>query len=221
MMNEADIKTRHWLRVAILAGVGCGLSFGLAMGAPFALETRFMIMMTFGPFLCASALATYRFLKVHEDSVRLQIGTLLVIIGGSINTLMIAMQGSLRFHFAELPKGETAGDLLQVAWQRGYDSGNALQLGADLAWDIFVFAGIILWGLALVKHPRFGHFVGWSGVTVGLVALVINAWTYPTPPAEAGLFDIAPLTGLWFTILSIYMIRWYWTTRRRTKVSAV
>ena len=214
-MNSQEEITRRWLLIAIVCGLGCGLSYGLAMFAPFPLETSYMIMMTFGPLLCASSLATYQFLRVHGDSAKLQIGTLLVIVAGGINTLMIAMQASLNLHFSNLPQGEVAGDVLSVAWQRSWESGNALQLGADLAWDIFVFTGMILWGLVLVKHPRFGHFVGWSGVAVGLLAIVINAWTYPTPPAEAGLFDIGPIMGTWFLLLSAYMIRFYWATGKR------
>jgi hypothetical protein len=78
----------------------------------------------------------------------------------------------------------------------------AIWLGLDVAWDLFIGAGTTLFGLALWRHPSFRPFTAGAGVAAGLVLLVLNIATFPTPPAEAGLFDVGPFVGLWYVFLS-------------------
>jgi hypothetical protein len=78
----------------------------------------------------------------------------------------------------------------------------AIWLGLDVAWDLFVGAGTVLFGLALWRHPRFRPLTAGAGILVGLLLLVLNIGTFPKPPAEAGLFDAGPFVGLWYIFLS-------------------
>ena len=78
----------------------------------------------------------------------------------------------------------------------------AIWLGMDVAWDLFVGAGTVLFGLALWRHPRFRPFTAGGGIVAGLLLLALNIATFPTPPAEAGLFDAGPFVGLWYVWLS-------------------
>ena len=78
----------------------------------------------------------------------------------------------------------------------------AVWLGLDVAWDLFIGAGTTLFGLALWRHPRFRPFTAGTGIAAGLVLLVLNIATFPTPPGEAGLFDAGPFVGLWYLCLS-------------------
>lgn len=78
----------------------------------------------------------------------------------------------------------------------------AVWLGLDVAWDFFVGAGTVLFGLALWRHPRFRPLLAGGGVLAGLCLLVLNIATFPIPPAEAGLFDVGPFVGLWYVVLS-------------------
>jgi hypothetical protein len=78
----------------------------------------------------------------------------------------------------------------------------AIWLGLDVAWDLFVGAGTVLFGLALWRHPRFRPLTAAGGVVTGLCLLVLNIATFPIPPAEAGYFDAGPFVGLWYVFLS-------------------
>ena len=55
-----------------------------------------------------------------------------------------------------------------------------------MAWDLFVGAGTVLFGLALWRHPRFRPLTAGGGILTGLLLLVLNIATFPVPPAEAG-----------------------------------
>jgi hypothetical protein len=82
----------------------------------------------------------------------------------------------------------------------------AIWLGLDVAWDVFVGAGTVLFGLALFRHPRFRPLTAGGGVLVGALLLALNIGTFPRPPAEAGLFDIGPFVGLWYIVLSVRVL---------------
>ena len=124
---------------------------------------------------------------------------------------MAAMQGALRIYFNDLPHGESVAETAHTAWKMGYHSGNALQLGADMAWDVFVLSGVVILGTAMLRHPRFGFWFGWTAITVGSLGLVLNSATFPTPPAEGQLIDVGPFVGLWFGAIVVRVFFWMQT----------
>lgn len=91
------------------------------------------------------------------------------------------------------------------------DSGMvAIWLGLDVAWDVFGATGTVLFGLALWRVPRFGPALGLAGILTAGVLLVLNLATFPTPPAEAGLFDAGPFVALWYVLLSVRVLMVAW-----------
>ncbi len=83
----------------------------------------------------------------------------------------------------------------------------AIWLGLDVAWDLFVGSGTVLFGAALWYHPRFRPLIAGTGVLVGALLLVLNTATFPTPPTNAGLFDVGPFVGLWYVVLSFRVLQ--------------
>ena len=62
---------------------------------------------------------------------------------------------------------------------------------------------------------RFGIVIGGITLFAGLLLLVLNLWTFPTPPGESGLIDVGPFVGLWFLVLNVRVLfsaKW-WTNR--------
>ena len=43
-------------------------------------------------------------------------------------------------------------------------------------------------------------------MVLGALLVVLNVVTFPTPPADAGLFDIGPFVGLWYLFLMIRVL---------------
>jgi hypothetical protein len=83
----------------------------------------------------------------------------------------------------------------------------AIWLGLDVAWDAYIGLGTVLFGVSMLLHPRFGRLFGASGIVLGLSLLVLNLYTFPTPPSNAGLVDLGPFLGLWYLAVSVQMWR--------------
>jgi hypothetical protein len=81
-----------------------------------------------------------------------------------------------------------------------------VQLGIDVAWDVYISIGTLLIAWNLRSHPRFGPFFGWPGVVIAASLLVINLVTFPTPPSQVGLVDLGPALGLWSMVMAIRIV---------------
>jgi hypothetical protein len=80
-------------------------------------------------------------------------------------------------------------------------------LGLDVAFDIYIGLGTLLFGFAMLRHPRFGRVVGWGGVLAGGANLVLNFITFPEPPVDAGLIDPGLINGLWYLVVVVMVWR--------------
>jgi hypothetical protein len=83
----------------------------------------------------------------------------------------------------------------------------AIWLGLDVAWDLYIGAGTVAFALCMLRHPNFRPILGGLGLIVGLLLLVLNVATFPTPPGVAGLFDAGPFVGVWYLLVSVQVHR--------------
>jgi hypothetical protein len=79
----------------------------------------------------------------------------------------------------------------------------AIWWGLDVAWDLYIGTGTILFALCMFGRRGLGAWLGVPGVVIGGLLLIFNIATFPTPPANAGLVDAGPLVGLWY--LAVYL----------------
>ena len=195
-----------WVRIGPVAGL-------LGIAAYFAAATDILpshvtlvLAFSMGPLLSVAFMGFYHFLRAHRNSAALQTATVFGVIAGTLVNLMLVVQQSL---FIGLPSATRA--TMGPAWA----GLNWIQLGIDVSWDIYGSVAIVLLGTALWKHPRFGMVLGGITIFAGLLLLVLNLWTFPTPPGDAGLFDAGPFVAIWFLVLSLRMMfsmKW-WTNR--------
>ncbi|MCL6507513.1 MAG: hypothetical protein K6T59_10840 [Bryobacteraceae bacterium] len=110
---------------------------------------------------------------------------------------MKTMQQAIFAEYAELRAGR-AGAEVPEALRQAFALVNMVQLGADVALDIFYSLGVIFTSYALVAQPGMPRLVGAYGLLVGSGLLVLNIWTFPTPPREAGAVDLGPASTVWW-----------------------
>jgi hypothetical protein len=70
----------------------------------------------------------------------------------------------------------------------------------------------------MLQHPRFGRVFAVSGILVGVSLLLLNLFSFPTPPSEAGLVDLGPALGVWYLAVSIQVARSFnWVDEQLTR----
>lgn len=79
----------------------------------------------------------------------------------------------------------------------------AVWWGLDVAWDLYVGTGTVLFALCMFGRRGLGAWLGLPGVVIGSLLLILNIAAFPNPPDSAGLVDVGPLVGLWY--LAVYV----------------
>ena len=149
----------------------------------------------FGPLLSLASYGLYRLLTLHRASVSLQVAAVSNIIAGALVTAMLMVQLAVR-----AGGRASVDDFLWTKFRR-------VDLGLDVAWDVYICLGTFLFAWNMLRHPRFGRIFGGIGLLLAGGLAVLNLATFPTPPAYAGLVDLGPLVGLWYVAASVQMLR--------------
>jgi hypothetical protein len=84
---------------------------------------------------------------------------------------------------------------------------NLIQQGIDVSFDVFYCLGMIVLAAVLYRHRDFGRILGGLGVMSAAGLLVLNLWTFPYPPANSGLLDLGPPTGVWWLLVCVQIQR--------------
>ncbi len=146
----------------------------------------------------------YRLLDEDRTGHWAYLGWVSGVVAFSIVLMMMMVQSGVHFDVSELARSDSA--FTSETWSSVVAAVHGVDNGLDLAWDLFLVLWLVLTGVAMMGHPRFGVWWGLPAIVMGLVLLVINGITVPDPPASAGLFDPGPLVGLYALILSVYIL---------------
>lgn len=208
-MHEKRL-TVSWIRLGGILGISSMAVFTVAATAPLSDRATAALAACFGPLLSAGSYGLYRLLTIERKTVSAQIAAVANTIAGALVTAMLLIQLAVR-------AGGRAGvdNLLWLKLRR-------VDLGLDVAWDVYICLGTFLFGLSMLRHPRFGIIWGSVGMALSAALAALNLWTFPTPPAFAGLVDLGPLVGLWYAAVSVRVL-WSvrWAERQLSTVIAV
>jgi hypothetical protein len=192
---------RQWALVSIITGIGAVVTYTLLsiLSGPFTVAV--ILASAFGPLLAAASLGLYHVLAESGNPVILQLAAMFNILGAATFTMMLLVQLAIGYQIQSL--GEEAQNLTALR-----TSLVGVQLGLDVAWDIFISLGTLLFAISMFGDARFGWILGTAGVLIAMALLILNLWTFPTPPAAKNLVDLGPLVGIWYLVVTIMVIRW-------------
>lgn len=192
---ERKRLTKRWIVWGVATGILGDLAYtGAIAPLPIPNGLRMVLAFAFGPLISLAFIGYYHFLRLHRNSVALQAGTVFAVIAGTLVNLMLVVQSAI---FATVP-AEARAEL-----GLAFDGLNMVQLGMDVSWDIYFSLAMILLGMAMLGHPRFGRIWGAVSILIGGGLLVLNLATFPIPPGEAESIDLGPLSGLFYLVASI------------------
>ena len=127
-------------------------------------------------------------------------GCIFLLISFALLTLMLCMQQALLSAREALESGPTL-EALSAAMQVG----NLIQLGADVAFDLFYSIGLGLLSAAamLTAAKRKERLLGLFGLLLACGLWLLNLLSFPLPPAQIGLVDLGPLSLLWWIAMAL------------------
>jgi MYXO-CTERM domain-containing protein len=163
------------------------------------LPDRMALILAFaiGPAAIWGVLEINKTLKRTSHGMDLRVGTVFLIIAFAFLNLMLVVQQSVFIGFQDYLENatdETVYEFLRLILK----GTNLVQLGIDVSFDIFYSLGLVLVSVAFLRHSRFGMILGIYGIVTGGLLLAFNLATFPVPPADAGLIDFGPFTGLFW-----------------------
>jgi hypothetical protein len=207
-LERKRISYSSWAYLASISGVTGVFCYFAAAFIPLPSAVTRLLAFSFGPALIISFLGIYRVMTAGRDSIVMQIAFLFGVIAGSLVTSMLVVQVGNNMARADLLAGaesEAAKESIKLAW----GAVNRVQYLLDVVWDIFGSGAMMLLGVSMINHPRFGKIWGISGLLINSALLGLNLYTFPEPPAYAGSVDLGPLAALWMlaVLVRIFFLR--------------
>jgi len=193
---------KKWIILGAICGLGATVIYPLLLLVGFPLVITVILAAALGILLSLGSIGLFFFLGIFRNTISIYLAALFNIIGGTIFNLMILVQLTVRNYMSAYLKESTneySREIISQIW-RGVDK---VQLGLDVAWDVYICTGSILFALNMFRHPRFGKMFALSGLIIATSLLGLNVYSFPVPPDEAGLIDLGPLLGLWYAAVAI------------------
>jgi hypothetical protein len=204
------------LRLGVVGGTLAVVAYALTQAVTLPLLPTLLLVCSFGPMLAIGSAGLWELLGLHRRTATLDIGLVANLAAGVAVTLMLLAQLGLKAWF-DAGLGGSAQQVSPEVAQAAFQAGNGLQLGLDVAWDLFLAIGTAMLAWNMGRHPRFGRAYAATGLLLAIALIGLNLAAFPDNPGRAGLVDVGPLVGgwyLWVTLRMATSLRWAQDHRR-------
>jgi len=150
------------------------------------------------------AFVVYKYIAIQKQSLSNQLAFLFTSIAFTLVSIMISIQLAARTGMEETLANAQGNEKDMLILFN--DSMRWIDLGIDLAWDMFLGLALIFLSLAIKGHPRFGIWWSIPAALLGIAVLVLNLITFPHPPDTKGIIDIGPFVGTFMIIFAIRIV---------------
>lgn len=195
--NAASISD-SWIRTGSIMGIAAVLFYYGAAALPLPDRLQQLLALIFPGLLLCGHVGLYHWFNRRQPSALAQGALIFGIAAPVLVSGMLCAQMSMASYMEKFyhPLDEAA-KAAQVNIWRAADS---IQLGLDVAWDMFILPTILMFAVLAWRHLPFGRIMGPVGIVIGLGGLVFNIWTFPTPPIDVGLIDVGPFAMVWYAV---------------------
>jgi hypothetical protein len=198
------------LRLGVVCGVLAVVVYALTQAVTLPLLPTLVLVCSFGPLLAIGSAGLWELLGLHRRTATLDIGLVANLAAGVAVTLMLLAQLGLKAWF-DAGLGGSAQQVSPEVAEAAFQAGNGLQLGLDVAWDVFLAIGTAMLAWNMREHPRFGWAYAATGLLLAMALIGLNLAAFPENPGRAGLVDVGPLIGVWYlwvTLRMAWSLRW-------------
>jgi hypothetical protein len=191
-MNKDKNIILDWINIGIICGFLVSIIYPLL---------QFISNLTLGVILAASmgillslaSVGLYYFIQIHKKSIASKIALFSNIIAGALLTQMFLVQLAIK---------SSRPQIIEESSKWIWNSINHIHYGLDVAWDVYIFLGTILFAVSIFQHPKLGKIFSIAGILLSLLMIVTNIISFPIPPYEE-YFDFGPFIGLWYLAITI------------------
>lgn len=198
------------LRLGVVCGALAVVAYALTQAVSLPLRPALLLVCSFGPLLAIGSAGLWELLGLHRRTATLDIGLVANLAAGVAVTLMFLAQLGLKA-WLEAGLGGSAQQVSPEVAEAAFQAGNGLQLGLDVAWDVFLAIGTAMLAWNMRGHPRFGPAYAATGLLLAAALVGLNLAAFPENPGRAGWIDVGPLIGgwyLWVTLRMAASLRW-------------
>jgi hypothetical protein len=182
-----------WTGVAGVGGIACYLCAAFLPWPETQLGTSLSLLTVSGfPILSIIySYGLYTYIAAENESAANRLAFVFAALAFTTVLSMIIVQMAVGGFRAEFTEG--LDDITGRGLHRGLRS---IDLGLDVAWDMLIGTSLIFTGVAMRRRKGYGAGWGVPSAVLGGALIILNASTFPNPPADAGLFDIGPFIGV-------------------------
>jgi hypothetical protein len=191
-------------RAGAFAGIAVAAMYLVPRVAPVGFLSTYLFIYQ-GPLLVVAFVGLYPLLS-RPTPVLALLGSLFGVVAGVCRMLFSVVQMTNIEYLDSYMRGARTPEAAQ-SWQDILTGVFTVQNGISYVMDFFLDWAVLLFALAMWRHPRFGKVFTITGFAAAGSHLVMKAYTFPKPPAEAGLLDAGPLVALWATIVFVWVLR--------------
>jgi hypothetical protein len=186
--------SKHDSLAAIRWGAAAGLAtcvvYPLLIFLPLPTVPTVVLASSMGPLLGVASWGFREFLNLDRRHRAADVAAASNALAGALFSAMILVQLA-----AGIRSDHPSSEIVSV-W-----------LGLDVAWDVYLGMGTLLFAICSLRHPRLGSVVGGAGIAIAAGLLALNLYSFPTPPANAGLVDLGPAVGAWYLLVTVLLLR--------------
>ena len=209
-MQDHNTLSKKWIELGIICGLLVSFIYPALIFIPLPEVVQTFLVMLFGPLLALSSAGLYHFIILHKKSLAATAAVVSNIIAGVLITTMLLTQIAIRSS-----QPPVIDETSKWIWK----SINQVHLGLDVAWDVYIFFGTLLFAVSMFSHPKLGKIISIAGIIISLLLIILNAVSFPVPPADAGLIDLGPLVGIWYLVVTILIIfNFKWVDERQSYI---
>jgi hypothetical protein len=188
-INQKIVTTFNYLINGL--AIACLLAYGISSLLPRILPANILL-----PFVfllgCAGIIALanihFKFSFEAKETRFYKIGIIFLVLAFFQLTVMLTVQQAIIVSFTETLAADT-----KLAF-------NSIQLGMDMAFDIFYSIGIFFISISFLTE-NIHSLLAWYGIIISITLLILNFVSFPVPPKDKGLYDLGIFTIIWWVML--------------------
>ncbi len=179
---------------------------GAVLDLPLPGGISLLIFFGFPAFGIAQWYFLHRIFSANGRSAISDLALIFAVAGFMLLTAMVWAQMAARLGIADL-QAQASSEADKASFKMILKSVRYVDLGLDVAWDFFIGTAFVLTGIAMRRVQGLGLPWGIPLSILGIILIVLNAWTFPWPPNTRGLFDIGPYCAAFLLVLSFRFLQ--------------